>query len=81
MLSTTDGEELIAAIEGGESVTVTMGALPGGSFELSTFIFTTNSQEVDPIPENNGHSLAVMTAFFADGFESGDLSGWSHAES
>jgi len=81
MLSTTDGEELIAAIEGGESVTVTMGAMPGGSFELSTFIFTTDSQEVDPIPENNGHSLAVMTAFFADGFESGDLSGWSHAES
>ena len=39
------------------------------------------TKEVDPIPENNGHSLAVMTAFFADGFESGDLSGWSHAES
>jgi len=80
MLSTTDGEELIAAIEGGESVTVTIGAMPGGNLELSTFIFTTDSHEVDPIPENNGHRLAVMTALFADGFETSGLSGWSHAE-
>ena len=80
MISMTDGEELIAAIEGGESVKVTIGAMPGGSFELSTNIFTTNNAEVDPVPENNGHSLAVMTALFADDFESGDVSVWSDAE-
>ncbi len=79
MLSTTDGEELIAALEGGEPVTVSMGAMPGGSFELSTFIFTTDSNEVDPVPENNGHAWVVMTTLFTDGFESGDLSVWSDA--
>ncbi len=79
MLSMTDGEELITATEDGESVTVTMGAMPGGNFELSTFIFTTDTEELDPVPGNDGFSLVVAATFFADGFESGDFSRWSGA--
>ena len=79
MLSMTDGEDLMTAIENGASITVAIGAIPGGSFELSAFIFTTDVGEVDPVPGNDGHSLVVVAALFADGLESGDLSRWSDA--
>ena len=77
MLSNRDGEALIAEIMRGGSVTVSMGAMPGSPFELGSFIFSSDSSEVDYDPENNGRALRVHTGTFTDKFETGDCSRWS----
>ena len=79
MLSNRDGEALIAELMGSGNVTVSMGAMPGDPFELSSYIFSTDLYEVDLNPENNGHSSRVVTGTFTDNFETGDCSRWSCA--
>jgi len=77
MLSNRDGEALIAELMGGGNVTVSMGAMTDGPFELSTFLFSSDPYQVDPDPENNGRASRVFTGPFADDFEIGDCSRWS----
>jgi hypothetical protein len=77
MLSSSDGEALIAELENGQPVTAVMGAVEGGAFEVSSWIFSSDITEVDPVEINNGNSLRVHFGGFADGFECGDTGRWS----
>ena len=80
MLSYRDGEALVEEIQSGGTVSATMGAIPGGPFEFSSFIFSSNLNQIDPDPENNGHTTAIMTGTFSDSFETGDCSRWCGTE-
>jgi hypothetical protein len=77
MLSRGDGEPLIAELERGGPVTASMGAIPGGSFEVGANIFSADINEIDKNPENNGHSKRFTVGTFADGFDCGGCGGWS----
>jgi hypothetical protein len=77
MLSSRDGEALIAELAGGGTVTATMGAVPGGGFHVSAEIFSTDVNEHDPNPTNNGDAQHVAVGEFIDGFDCGDCSGWT----
>ena len=77
MLSNRDGKALIDELMTGRNVTVAMGAMTGLPFEVGSFIFSSDSGEVDYNPGNNGHASRVHTGTFIDDFETGDCSRWS----
>jgi hypothetical protein len=77
MLSVNDGEPVISELEGGGVVTVSMGAVAGGKFELDSFGFSTDAGEVDPVPANNGDAHRVLVVIFGDGFDTGNTDEWS----
>lgn len=77
MLSASDGEPILAELAAGVVVRATLGALPGGDFELGSFIFLVDPLEIDPNPANNGGALLVAVGIFADGLETGDTTDWS----
>ena len=73
LMSRRQGEELIAAIQGGQTVRATMGDVPAGHLDLFTWI----TSEADPDLTNDFLVARVLLGVFADGFESGDTSAWS----
>ena len=77
MLSAADGEEILSELGAGGTVRATLGATPGGDFELSSFGFLVDPQEIDPDPGNNGSAIRVVVGIFADGLETGDTTDWS----
>jgi len=77
MISMGDGEDLITELERGGPVTVSMGAMPRKTFEVSAFIFSADPDELDPNPDNNGHSHRATIGPFSDGFDCGGCSRWS----
>jgi hypothetical protein len=79
MLSAADGEPILGELAAGVVVRATLGASPGGSFELASFIFLVDPMEIDPDPTDNGAALLVTIGLFADGLESGDTGEWSAA--
>jgi len=44
---------------------------------LSSFGFSTDVNEIDPDPANNGDVHLVLVGIFADGFEAGGIDAWS----
>ena len=77
MLSAADGAAIVEALTSGETVRATLGATPGGGFELTSSIFLVNPQEWDPDPTNDAAAAQLTIGMFASGFECGTLSGWS----
>jgi hypothetical protein len=78
MLSAADGEAIIEALQRGETVRATFGASSEVGLELASDAFLVDPQKVDPNPRNNGAIGHLMDGMFSDGFECGDLSGWSN---
>ena len=74
MMSRRQGEELIAAAQGGQTAHAKMGNLPGDHLDLFNRI---SQQPSDPDPFNNYLVTRVPISLFSDGFESGDTSAWS----
>lgn len=79
MLSLADGGEILAELGAGGTVRATLGATPGAAFELSSYGFLVDLQEIDPDLGNNGDAIRVRFGIFADGLESGDTADWSAA--
>jgi hypothetical protein len=77
MLSVADGEPIVEELAAGRPVSATLGASPGGSFELSSDGFLVDPTEVDCDPTNNGAAARVQLGLFADGFENGTTYDWS----
>jgi hypothetical protein len=77
LMSRRQGEELIAAIQGGQTVRAVMGAVPGDHLDLFSWVFSdadpdlTNDYLVTRVP------LGESGLLLSDGFESGDTSAWS----
>jgi len=74
MMSTRQGEELVTAVQGGQTVHAQMGNLPGDHLDVFNWIF---SDIADPDILNDYLVTRVPFSLFADGFESGDTSAWS----
>ncbi|HQP43600.1 MAG TPA: hypothetical protein PLV66_07995 [Thermoanaerobaculales bacterium] len=73
LMSRRQGEELIAAIQGGQTVRAMMGDVPAGHVDLLTWI----TSEADPDLTNDFLVTRVSFGVFTDGFESGDTAAWS----
>jgi len=76
MMSYRQGEELFAAVQGGQTVHAKMGNLPGDHVDLFNWIWPPYLG-ADPDIFNNYLVTRVPLAAFSDGFESGDTSAWS----
>jgi len=74
MMSLRQGDELFAAVQGGQTVHAKMGNLPGDHLDVFNWIF---SAVDDPDPFNDYLVTRVPISAFFDGFESGDTSAWS----
>lgn len=79
MLSAADGGAIIETLRSGETVRATLGATSEAGLELTAEAFLVNPLEVDPDPGNDGAAGRLMIGMFADGFECGDMTGWSKA--
>jgi len=75
MMGHRQGEELITALQGGETVRVAMGAIPGDTMAVYAWMF----EAADPVIDNDltVTHVPIGLIFFSDGFESGDTSAWS----
>jgi hypothetical protein len=77
LVSVADGEPVITAYEGGETVTGAFGVGPVVGVQGYTYI----ADPVDFDPDdtnNNSYARSTVTEWlFSDGFESGDTSNWS----
>jgi len=74
MMSQRQGEELFAAIGGGQTVRAAMGAVPGDTVGVFPWAYDL----LDPNLENDLQVIRVPLAYvFMDGFEMGDCSMWS----
>jgi hypothetical protein len=77
LMSRRQGEELIAALQSGQTARAAMGAVPGDHVDLFTWVFSaadpdfTNDYLVTRTP------LGDVGTLFSDGFESGGTSAWS----
>ena len=79
-ISTTDGEALITAAESG-TVRGVVGAVPSGEYWADSYSFVSGTLDTDP-DDTNDEDFDMGDLgfpFFADGFESGDTSGWDGA--
>jgi hypothetical protein len=76
LMSRRQGEELIAALQGGQTVRARMGNVPADNLDLFNWIL---SDADDPDLTNDYLVTRVPIALylFSDSFESGDTSGWS----
>jgi hypothetical protein len=76
LMSRRQGEELVAALQGGQTVQATMGNVPAETLDLFNWIV---SDPDDPDVTNDYLVTRVPIALFifSDGFESGDTSAWS----
>ena len=73
LMSRRQGEQLIAALQGGRTVRAAMGAVPADHVDLFTWV----RPAADPDLSNDYLVTRVLLSVFSDGFESGDMSEWS----
>ncbi len=79
MVSQNQGDAIKNALPT-DAVAVTLGGIPTSEAVFSSLIFSTNTADTDPDGANNSTSLTTVIdadLLLADGFESGDLSGWT----
>lgn len=81
MVSAQDGDVFEAAVGAGQTISGRMGSFEATSIPLISSIFHDGaSPDTDPAAGNNSDSFDTrFRGFFYDGFESGDLGGWSSA--
>jgi hypothetical protein len=82
MVSYADGEPVIAAIVGGDTVTGVFGS--ASSFATSSYVFLSDLADLDPVVENNVAATtttvdALPSLIFSDDFELGTTGAWSYA--
>jgi hypothetical protein len=80
MVSVADGEPVIAALDGGQTITGIFGST--STFATDSMIFLADAGDVDPDQTNDITATtsvvtAGLTLIFVDGFESGDTGAWS----
>jgi hypothetical protein len=73
LMSRRQGEQLIAALQGGQTVRAAMGAVPADHVDVLSWIFSWE----DPDLTNDYLVTRVLLGVFSDGFECGDMSEWS----
>lgn len=79
MFAQADGEPIIGAIEGGQTVRGVFGSAT--KFSAEGYVFLSDSLDTDPDDSNDTstwtQTVGAAYSIFVDGFESGDTGAWS----